>query len=183
MKNLHVRQNSFTTTSRSTSGFSSISSPHAVSWVGRSHTANLQSPGQRSPGILCGQRLAISSSQPRVSQQCNAILAPFFKPAAHATTSSAAIFPDAARADAHKPPKNSGRPPYGDLIFLQSGTFPINVSENGPGESDWLEKGATRTSVRERRLKVKPAVRAVCSVGDFRRSTERRNQTKQTQPW
>lgn len=48
-----------------------------------------------------------SSSQPRVSQQCNAISAPFFKPAAHATTSSAAIFPDAARADAHKPLKTA----------------------------------------------------------------------------
>ena len=32
---------------------------------------------------------------------------PFFKPAAHATTSSAAIFPDAARADAHKPLKTA----------------------------------------------------------------------------
>ena len=99
MKNLHVRQNSFTTTSRSTSGFSSISSPHAVSWVGRSHTANLQSPGQRSPGILCGQRLAISSSQPRVSQQCNAISAPFFTISGPCRRISCRLFSQIAQSD------------------------------------------------------------------------------------
>ncbi len=132
MKNLHVMQYSFTVTSRSTSGFSSISSPHAVSCVGRSQTANLQSPGQRSPGMLCGQRLAISSSQPRVSQQCNAISAPpFLQNKRHMPPNLLPpIFPDGMKPHARKPLKTAEG--HHTVAFRKKNSaFTPKVSEHG----------------------------------------------------